>query len=162
MFFEPVLIDPISIRGRVAFGITCLENVCETLSLNSPSMASLIDLLWTFTQSRELDVWEGEVVDALPENERDVSAYADKFEYSHLEDRDQQFVTELINAVVEIGCANLYAGFESSFTRDEAFAVAKMLYCRGYSVPDIERFRCSRVEEFHGWGDPISRDAFSK
>jgi hypothetical protein len=160
MFYEPILIDPVSIRGRMAFGVTCLESVCTALRIESKAMQDLIEVLWRFTESKMLGEWEGDICAALPAREGDVEAYTTHFGLRHLNDAQQRFVTGLIDTVIEVGRGNLYAGFVSVHTRDPTFKIAVMLHERGFAVPDIQRFAISSVEEFHGWGNPISREAF--
>ena len=160
MFYEPILIEPVSIRGRMAFGVTCLEGVCTALRVESKAVQELIEVLWRFTESETLGTWEGDIRAALPDKEGDVDGYAEKFGLTHLDNAKQRFVTELIDTVIGVGRGNLYGGFISAYTLDLTLKIALLLHDRGFEVPDIQHFAVSSVEEFDGWGKAISRDAF--
>lgn len=43
------LLELISITGRFAFGVTCLERLCEEWQIKNQEINELIELLWTFT-----------------------------------------------------------------------------------------------------------------
>lgn len=64
---EDVLIElrKTSIRGRMAFGITCLELACQAFTLDTPKLQQLINHLWSFTSSLDFSQWEEDLLDGV-------------------------------------------------------------------------------------------------
>jgi len=75
---EKLLFELISIRGRMAYGITCLEKVCTIWNIKNEKMNIFIKCLWTFTSSGNLAKWEEKVLSLLPNND-EIEVYANKF-----------------------------------------------------------------------------------
>ena len=59
-------VERISIRGRLALAVTCLENVCREWNICSPALERLLTHLWTFTDSMRLDEWVLETCNLSP------------------------------------------------------------------------------------------------
>jgi len=58
----------ISITGRLAFGITCLEQYIKEQNLKNKWLDRLIDVLWEFTTSEDLEEWDNKISDLDPSN----------------------------------------------------------------------------------------------
>ena len=146
---------PISIRGRMAFSIVCLEAVAWKFKLN---LEGLLELLWAFTTSERLDEWEADVLQLV--DYEAAGSYAQRFAFEHLGEPTASLIGDLIEEVVEVGRGNLYGGYRSDFTAEPAATVADL--CRELTgdAPDLTPFACSPATNDDGWGSPISEDVF--
>jgi hypothetical protein len=157
-------IDQISIRGRFAFGVSCLQTACKVWDVTSDPLDSLFEQLWKFTNSDRLDIWIDETLSMLPEfgwnpNEHS-TMYAKAFNLTNLDERRQRILATLIEEVVNIGSGNLFGGFVSEFTRIPTLKVGAILDREGISLPCLDRFKRSHVSEYHGWGDRVPPSFF--
>lgn len=156
--YEASLIDSVSIRGRMAFGVTCLQRVCHSWGVKGDCMRDLIDLLWAFVEQERLDNWEDTVTETVRHPSPD--AFAAKFAFDHLDSAKRNFLADLVCLVVQIGRANLYCGYVNEATRTPTFRIALMLQSYLIPIPEIERFRQPLLSGGAGWGHPCSRTAF--
>lgn len=154
---EALFFEPISIIGRFAFGLTCLEHTCQAWQVKSQKMNELIEYLWTFTSSHGLDTWESELNEFLPNYTYEMPT---RFEYGFLENDKQELLTDLILEVIEIAGANLYGGFRSEYTMVHTLKVASLLEENNIELPNLTPFQKSKVTEFHGWGNPVDKSFF--
>lgn len=58
----------ISMRGRVAYGISCFENAIIALKYDINDWKIVLNYLWEFTNIQYLDDWNDIVVELIPEN----------------------------------------------------------------------------------------------
>lgn len=154
---EKLFLETISIVGRVAFGVTCLERLCEGWNVKSQQMNELIGLLWTFTSSNDLSVWERQINEILPDYTYEVPA---KFGFEFLLKDKKETLTDAILEVIEIGRANLYGGFKSEYTMVHTLKIASFLKKNNIAIPDLKPFQKSKVTEFHGWGNAVDKSFF--
>lgn len=154
-----LLFKTISIRGRLAYGVTCLERLCKTWNVLNKRMDLLIETLWAFTSSENLADWENTILNLLPDDDR-VETYACEFGYSHLEITKQKVLTNIIWDVMEIGQGNLYGAFESKYSLLPLIKAISTLEKNKIDLPKIKLFKKSNVLECNGWGNPIEKDNF--
>lgn len=154
---EMSILETISIVGRVAFGVTCLEHLCEKWNIKNQQMVELIELLWTFTSSNNLSVWESQINEILPDYTYEIPI---KFGFEFLLKDKQETLTDVILEVIEIGGANLYGGFKSEYTIGHTLKVASLLENNNIELPDLKPFQKSKVTEFHGWGNSVDKSFF--
>ncbi len=162
----------VSIRGRVAYGITCLEIYFAHLGLlNQPVVFKFLDTIWQFTSSNSLDEWEEAVMDYSPRfvEKADVSEVtlltAEEFEQiRQLYDTLPSTLLEMIEEVIEIGRGNLYAGTTgySEHTYTPTIHVIKLMQRKGLPLPALEPFEQSCFSESHGWGYAREREFFKQ
>lgn len=155
---EALVFEHISIIGRFAFGLTCLERTCQAWQVKSKQMNELIEFLWTFTSSHELDTWEGHIYEILPDYTYEVPK---KFVFDFLKKDKQEILTDMILEVIEIAEANLYCGFRSEYTIVHTLKVVSLLEENNIELPDLKPFQKSKVTEFHGWGNPVDKSFFN-
>lgn len=136
--------------------VTCLERLCEKWQVGNQKIKELINLLWTFTSSNNLDLWDKRIRGFLPHENWEV-----EFGYGFLYKDKLETLTDVLIEVIEIGGGNLYGGFRSEFTMRPTIKVASLLEANNIELPDLEPFKKSKVTEFHGWGNPVGRDFFS-
>ncbi|MDO7851944.1 hypothetical protein [Hymenobacter convexus] len=164
-----------SIRGRVAFSITCLEIYFKHLNLQDDTLVqALLEKLWEFTPSNSLDEWEYEITGFLPTVILNSSA-SEKFEnvtflkhpqskaYQKLYLSLPETLVTMIDTVADIGFANLYAGTAgySKSTFDETMIVIDLMNQPQLPLPDLSRFERSEFSKFHGWGTAVNKEFFA-
>ncbi|WP_216689080.1 hypothetical protein [Hymenobacter siberiensis] len=164
-----------SIRGRVAFGITCLEIYFEHLNLQDDTLVKgLLEKMWEFVSSNSLDKWEYEIKGFLPIIVLNSSA-SEKFEnvsflkHSQSKAYEKMYLSlpetlvTMIDTVADIGFDNLYAGTTgySKGTFDETMSVIDLMNESQLPLPDLARFERSEFSEFHGWGDAVNKEFFA-
>lgn len=153
------VLEPISIIGRFAFGASCFEKVCKDWGVRTSQIAEFIKLLWTFTSSNRLDLWEKDVLKYLPEDD-DLISYDIKFGIGFLSHEQQLVMVDLILEIIELGRGNLYAGFKSEFTLVPILNIVALLENNNIILPNIEPFERSKADECHGWGRNVDKSFF--
>ena len=61
-------LKPVSIRGRMAFGLNCLEYALMKLNCYSKGWELVLCQLWKFTNADDLKAWAEETTEYLPDN----------------------------------------------------------------------------------------------
>lgn len=148
---------PISIRGRVAFGITCLEKLLNKWGVKNHKITELLHVLWTFTSSTSLDIWERDILSILPEDDNDESTH---FGFDSLTSEQKEDLSDLIYYVIEIGRGNLYGGYVSDFTSEPTIKVIEIVIKNAVKIPELHKFKKSSAKEEHGWGTPVELEYF--
>ncbi|NMM50903.1 hypothetical protein [Marinigracilibium pacificum] len=165
------VVKTISIRGRFAFGMVCIEQFIKENQLNNNLLNEIIDVLWEFTSSNELDIWEEKINYLIPEH---VLSHHTKFISSfdkYLNNKDFKEIYKLyksldktflimIKKVLEIGTGNLYGGTGkfSKWTLDPTIDIANLAEFRLVNIPNIEDFKFSSFSENNGWGKKFNRE----
>lgn len=156
----------ISIRGRMAIGIKCLETYLEDLKIDKEKeIQKLLSELWEFISSESLDKWEEKITEYEPMCIREVFELENYGEYNFLSieeiNRYHEIYTkkgnqleEMISYVIEIGTSNLFAGTEkySKPSLNSTIEVLEIMQKNNLSIPDLAKFAKSKYSEFHGWG----------
>lgn len=164
----------ISILGRVALGIRCLEIFGEALGINrEEKIIRLLRLLWDFTSTSQLDVWETQIHEFDPAFLQEEAALNDFKGVEVLTQAEaldyykfyQQLPVDYLNSislVIEIGRNNLYAGTGeySSSTLVPLLELQRIMEQNQIPCPALEPFEKSHFSEFHGWGFPRERAFF--
>ncbi|PTD16294.1 hypothetical protein [Flavobacterium columnare] len=164
------LFKKISIRGRFAFGIMCIEEYLLENSIKDFWIEKLLIHLWEFTESDNLDVWDEKISDLNPYNilEVDYEEYPNDFptinasEYKELkkiyENLDSDLVI-LISQTIEIGVSNLYGGTgeysnHSLIPTLEVYKIAEKTISK---KPDVNNFIQFKYSESNGWGNKFTK-----
>ena len=156
---EKSLFEPISIKGRMAYGITCVENLFKTWNIKNEKIDLFIECLWTLTSSDHLGQWDEEIHSLLPDND-EIETYANEFGYNNLNLVQQKVLSNTIWDVIEIGQGSLYGAFNSKFSLLPLMTVIETLEKQNIELPEITPFRKSKVSERNGWGLPIDKSYF--
>jgi hypothetical protein len=124
----------------MAFGISCLEIACQSLNLNSPEIDSLIQHLWSFTASVELDQWEEVLLEGVGGYFLDL--YDQQQKLSQFSELYPPIIIELVHDTIEIGRANLYGGTGkySELTFRYTEKVMKIMQSLYLEMPTISNF----------------------
>ena len=150
----------ISIRGRLAFGMTCLEKLVSSLNLDHPLLQTIVfPKIWEFTSTDDVGEWEQRINDVDPLCVLDDKADSDlKTLYNKL----PKDIVATISDVIEIGTANIYGGTgdNSPMTLEPLNSVINTMTKLKVPLPDINTFKKSSFSQFHGWGDNQTRDYY--
>jgi hypothetical protein len=147
-------IKSISIRGRTAMAITCLENVINERQMMSPKLAELLDIFWQFVEADDLGEWD-ERIYRWRNLEGDLS---ENSKFTHL----PEFILEMISETETVAGGNLYCGVVgySSLTFNPLVNVLNLALENGFEIPDVEPFKKSRFSKDGGWGFAVTRNFF--
>ncbi len=152
--------NDISIRGRLAFGMTCLEKLVGSLNVEHSQLRTIVfPKIWEFTSTNDLGEWEQNIREVDPVCVLDSKTESDlKTLYNKL----PKDIVSTIENVIEIGTANIYGrtGDNSPLTLEPLSAVINTIIKLNVPLPDINSFKKSSFSEFHGWGDNQTRDYY--
>jgi hypothetical protein len=163
-------LQTVSIRGRVAYGATCLESILTSAATDVAEFTPLLACLWDFTSSTDLSEWEEKIMDFYSEsvlnNSEEVSGLpsinAQRLRASYATLSASQLAC--IDEAIEIGRGNLYAGVvgHSADTLASTMKLVQYLQAHGRSLPPIDKFLRSpfNQENQHGWGKRVDRNFF--
>jgi hypothetical protein len=156
----------ISIRGRFAFAMRCLELVLDKQQeINKPIIQSILTQFWTYTKSDRLDVWEEEIFAFDPDLQQvdiDEFSFPTKAEIEEVRryySSTSRTVRELISTIISIGRNNLYAatGEYSESTLIPTLHMIKLTESVTGQIPNLENFKNFSFSESNGWGNAFER-----
>lgn len=163
----------ISITGRLAFAIKCLEQYIKEQKLESTWLDRLIDVLWDFTTSEDLGKWDkkisnldpNNIIDTHPDNKASDYDFLTASEFNELKTYYagiSEALSLLIDLTMDIGTSNLYGGTGeySKYTLESTVRVYWFAKENIDKIPDINKFKISPYSEDRGWGNNIERSAF--
>ncbi|KAA8756747.1 hypothetical protein [Paenibacillus sp. UASWS1643] len=164
----------ISLRGRVAYGISCFENIILTLKYDVNDWKLVLNYLWEFTSTQYLDDWNEVVVELIPENLLEFQTY-EEHEFERLS-KDEflylfklyQYIDRSINTsirdIYELGISHAYSVIEG-YGENSLNSLQKIINFMNHSnfpLPDIQSFLIYSIKENRGWGDKFDGTKVSK
>lgn len=164
----------ISLRGRVAYGICCFENVLITLEYDLNDWRNVLNYLWQFTNIQYLDNWNEIIVELIPENLMEFNTYEEQeFErlspeefvsLSQLYQSTEESIGILLRDIYELGISHAYSiieGYgESSLILINR--IANYMLKQGFPLPDMDSFLKYSINENRGWGNRFDGTVLSK
>ena len=170
-FFITKKLKKISIRGRFAFGVKCIEQYAFEKNIDNKWIYKILETLWEFTNTDRLDIWDEKIEDLNPWNileehpDNNPSDYKtlsiNEFNelYIFYNSLDKNFI-DMIGNVIEIGTGNLYGatGKFSLFSLKPTLEVLRIAKLEIKQIPDIKFFEFSKFSEENGWGNNFSKD----
>ena len=166
----------ISTRGKVAFGIFCLESATDFFQVDREKWEFVFDELWKFCSS-DMWIWEERIVEVFP------SCVCDKVDFKI---KDYQYLTKLehdellalyeatspvVLSIVEltgdVGRTGIYTAIKDEKGKRASIPYLQKLidimHENNIALPDITLFRQFSVSENNGWGREFTReDVFKK
>jgi hypothetical protein len=127
----------ISIRGRLAYGVSCLENAFKHFNIESDLLKKeVLPEIWAFTSSSDLANWDTSVRRIDP-----VCVLDDTVPNNPLQKLYRSLPTsivEMISDVIEIGTGNLYGGTSgnSPFSIEPLLRIVKTCKMCHIKLPD--------------------------
>jgi hypothetical protein len=154
--------NEISIRGRLAYGVSCLENALLHFNIQNDLLEKeVLPRIWSFASSSDLTAWDDSVKEIDPVCILDNNSPGSRLQklYRSL----PTIIIEMISDVIEIGAGNLYGGTTgySPFSMKPLLRVIKTCKMNHISLPQLEPFKRSSFEEMHGWGFEREKSFFT-
>jgi len=157
----------ISIRGRVAFSIHCLNAAIRHFNMEELPWSFLLHKLWSFTTIQHLDDWHEATAEVIP-SAVEHDEYTPDFRFTSKEEFDgllnlyhqvNKGTKEIINLVFYIGTCELYGkvsrgGMSLEYMR----SLFKIMNKNNIPLPDIGAFKKFSFEENNGWGKNFTQE----
>jgi hypothetical protein len=142
----------ISIRGRLAYGASCLENALIHLGIQDDLLEDVLSQIWQFTSSNDLGEWDQLINKVTPVSKLDENKPTDPLYLLYLDLSPD--VVNMISDVIEIGAGNLYAGTDnySPYSLEPLLRVIDRCLALKIELPVMDSFKKSPFSEKHGWG----------
>jgi len=166
------MFDNISIIGRIAYGICCLESCILTFGFPKNEWKIVFSWLWSIDKVKYIDDWTYAAIECLPECILEFSTYdsdwqyINEYVYKHLHKlysncpkKDE--INEVLYCISEICGCHLYTGVTKPATdslcvlNNELIPLLKKI---NVPLPNIEYFKKFTIDENHCWGANISRN----
>lgn len=164
----------ISIRGRVAFSIQCLENALIHFEIEIGEWRLLLKHLWEYTDAEFVDEWMYLISEMLPEHLLEFDTYeAHDFEY--IKESEFEYLYNLysgnnfndtlgsiISIIYKIGTCDVYERFEN-ISKESLDYIEKLIVCMSSNcidIPDSKKFNDFLYSE-GGYGLRFDGKAFS-
>lgn len=166
------MFENISIRGRIAYGICCLENFILSRNYPKSEWKILFDNLWTIHEMPYVDCLLDKYVELFPACVLEFPQYDEDWEYVDESTFNQLYtlyskcpaqneVTEILETIHEIGCVYVYsstsppAPLSLAVVNDELIPLMKKL---NVVLPNVKHFQQFSIHERNCWGEGMSRD----
>jgi hypothetical protein len=158
----------ISIRGRMALAITCLDMILTDRKVDSVEKLSLLDIFWQFVENEEENLAKWDQDRRQHDLLMDLTNYAGgwtsekptKYSFAELDD----WIYQVIFEVDELGLGELYSAVQgfSNNTLENLTAILNLIVEHGYTIPSLEPFLRSPFDDtskwgVKGWGKPSPR-----
>lgn len=149
----------VSVRGRVAYGASCLEKAADALCARTPKLEEYLDFLWSFTSVILFDEWEEQAAHFHTGSLEDFAARFGLDALENVEKPDMELLYEMQTASLKAAEENLGSS-HTEFTMESTIRLIKLMWKNGLELPSVKSFRRSSAEESGGWGDPRSSEFF--
>jgi hypothetical protein len=154
----------ISIKGRVAFAICCLENAIKHFNYNPNEWRIVLEKLWAYTNIEFFDDWHYSIAEILPESILEFDIYEEEnFEYleeeqfemlQKLYNSSNATVKDIIKFIFDIGISEFYGRLENHGQRtlDKLKILINYMVSNGIQLPDINILKIFSYDDGDGWG----------
>lgn len=159
--YEPEVLEfaDISVLGRVAYAICCLEKIFASSGYINDKVLKFIELLGSCTNSM-LDVWQDKIADILPncfmqgnsEFCEECGISSDELKALYNSDAAIPVITELIYYMCTCELYGKISG-NSPMTLEKLNEVFQIMKCRKSEVPEISEFKKFSFNIDSGWGE---------
>ena len=150
------IVKEISIRGRLAYGASCLEHAIQHFGIMDDSINEVLSQIWEFTSSKDLGEWDQSMSKVDPACILNENKPSDPLLllYQAL----PSDIIDMISDVIEIGAGNLYGGTSdhSPYSLEPLIRVIERCVTLKLRLPELDSFKKSPFSEEHGWG--LERD----
>lgn len=147
----------ISIRGRGAYILVCLESLLKQLNILH-DLDSLLDRLWEQVETMDVVSWHDRVLDIFPEYPHDLKEHI-KTEVSNELLND---IHSILETALELGSPDIEMreGEDNPETLLLVSEVIERLLKHEVQCPALEPFKRSPYDECNGHGRAVSPDFF--
>lgn len=165
----------ISIRGRVAFSILCLENVIRHYNVESLPWAFVLEKLWEFTSnSGYLDDWMDVTVEIIPKTVINDTLYLtgdfesmdlecitiEQFKCLHdLYSKVDSVLCFIIDKIFSLATGEMYGALRDGapYNLEHLQEILNMMEQHNIPLPPIEPLKIYSFWERGGWGKHFDR-----
>ena len=159
----------IAARGRMAYSLACLESLTARLNYTSPMFNELLDLLWSFTETKDYGEWNRRVLKDKWGNYFFYGLWlgTEGTQGGPISKSDPfadapQAVVGMMGLCALIGESHLYGAFSS----DDSEAYLEQVLCimdnHGIPLPPLHPFQRNSVSEVRGMGFPAPRSFYMR
>lgn len=172
-------IKKISIRGRVAYGLICLEHLKSKVNNDLNELNILIEKCWDITNSEKIGWWQNMLIENNPilmladyelmingevtfeeiglDTINHKSEFIKRIEFlsqiNHPIDKVINKLTTIANQNISAGCGEF-----SELTLEPTIELIELVKTSNYiNLPKIEIVEFSKFSENNGWGDKFDR-----
>ena len=164
--------EGISVRGRVAYAICCLEHALLRSGHRTEEWKWILDLLWNYTSTNDFAQWHYDVAECIP---RVISSHEDfcskDFEFLNSErfsdlrglyDKCDPFLRQMVDCIFDIGTVELYGGLANrgAHTLIELEKLLDIMNSHGFKLPEISIFEHLVFQVDGGWGAKFDSKIF--
>lgn len=155
----------ISLNGRVAYAIRCLENTILTLNYDVNKWKIVLEYLWEFTSIQYLDDWSGMIAEIIPDNLLEFKTY-EEHDFEYLDEKNFEYLYSLyknidekidfiMTSIYNIGTSHAYSVIVEYGQKslDELEKLIIYMIQNNIQLPDIKLFETFSIEENEGWGN---------
>jgi hypothetical protein len=158
-------LEPLSIIGRYAFSLSCIEQLCQAWDIHDPFVWDMIDTHWTLTTKLLLNDgrtgynWWDETDDFAPPTP---VLLGSRIGSSFLSSDQIQSLFHGIYELRMLASADMYCQPESYRSMTHALNIVGILNRWGVKLPSLDPFRKASYppEEFGAGNDRFSRTEF--
>lgn len=164
----------ISIRGRAACCISCLENALLHYGYNCQEWKFVLEHLWSFMNAQYVDNWFYETADIVPKflledikyDEEEFELIDEKkfHELYELYNRTNEIIKELIKLIFDLVSVELYGRIQG-YSEGTIVIVKRVIQlCKKENIqlPDIADYKKYSFSIADGWGEDFEGRKLSK
>ena len=145
---ELIIAKQLTMRGRMAYALACLESLAAKLNFSSPEYRELLALLWEFTETNNYRAWNLKLTASKWKYVRAMGFWTVNHENrSKPAPNREQFsdapeaLIAILGLCAAIGEAHLYGGFESKDSECYLDKMIMILSEQGVQLPSSARFQ---------------------
>lgn len=171
-----ILFENISIWGRIAYGICCLENYIVSLNYPKDGWRIVFNKLWTFDKTEYYDEWFYEITEYLPECILEFENYDSTSKWGYMDEitfyklyelysktREINAINDIMKLIHEICSTELYTTAIPPANSSLSLIKDLLIKVQGLNIliPDVKLFLEFSINQNNCWGIPMSRESIS-
>lgn len=164
--------NTISIRGRVAYAVCCLELAIKKFESKSSIWDFLVGKLWTFTDTKDIAAWQEMLAECIPGvilggNDYDDFELITKAEVKKLKslyNNAHLDLCKIVEAIFDVGSIEIIDEEIDGFSVQTLNSLGTVIgICEKHKIdlPNRDIFKKYNFNEFGGWGKRFSRNDIS-
>ena len=159
----------VSVRGRVAYGICCLESAINYYNLKHLDWSSLLHILWSYT-NENVGRWHEIMAESSPDSILEDLSYFQKGntnismeQYNYLINiykHSNKVIHFIINTITDIWTYDLYSSIVNNSPQTLAYLseIISLMEQENIPLPAVESFLQFSIQENGGWGRAFTRE----
>lgn len=172
--FDATAFQSISMRGRVAYVVMCLEEAILALAQSHAEWSWVLCRLWKYTSTGDLDEWQERTAEIIPRVVLDSENYSDGgYEYLTpnefmelriLYSSNNPLLARLVDLVFDVGTLEMFGGIGNGapISLENLNTVAMLMAEQSLSMPDLRGVAGLSFAQCLGWGSPFQGEKLSR